>query len=65
MQLQAILRDLEQRNIMDVLRTKVPQVLGAIGRAPLSPFAAGQIGGSISESGTMQNVLPPGLLMGP
>lgn len=63
--LTAILRDLEQRNIMDVLRARVPQVLGAIGRAPLSPFAAGQIGGSVSESGTMQNVLPPGLLMGP
>jgi hypothetical protein len=64
-EIEKIIRDLQGRNAMDVLRQRVPQIIGAIGRAPVSPFAAGQLGGSMSDTGAVQNILPSGLLMGP
>jgi hypothetical protein len=64
-EIEKIIRDLQGRNAMDVLRQRVPQIIGAIGRAPVSPFAAGQLGGSMSDTGAVQNILPRGLLMGP
>lgn len=57
--LQTISKELQQQTLMDILRKRAPEIPAFAGRALVSPFLLGEIGGSIGGA-----AVPQGLLMG-